>query len=269
MLGAQGQYALMKFDPVGQFLQMLSVERNAARPTLDAYGRDLADLCETLGVDARGLLRLGANESTAMAGLTELLGRLKTAYPMLQVELTIDVGAALSRKLNARELDIAILSDPVSAPHVIDHRIGRVELRWLAAPHLALPKGELAPADIAALPLLVMPPSSTLHKAAMEWLRSANREAKSFSTCNSLSLLSQLAAAGHGVTLLPHSVTRRQIEQGALRALPVKPAIAPLTYFVSHLRDEPGFADGAIVRMAKEALTESGLLMRGSSLPKH
>ena len=59
MLGAQGQYALMKFDPVGQFLQMLSVERNAARPTLDAYGRDLADLCETLGVDARGLLQLG------------------------------------------------------------------------------------------------------------------------------------------------------------------------------------------------------------------
>ncbi|HEX7799772.1 MAG TPA: site-specific integrase, partial [Asticcacaulis sp.] len=49
----------MKFDPVGQFLQMLSVERNAARPTLDAYGRDLADLCETLGVDARGLLQLG------------------------------------------------------------------------------------------------------------------------------------------------------------------------------------------------------------------
>jgi integrase/recombinase XerD len=49
----------MKFDPVGQFLQMLSVERNAARLTLDAYGRDLADVCETLGVDARGLLRLG------------------------------------------------------------------------------------------------------------------------------------------------------------------------------------------------------------------
>ncbi|HWU50227.1 MAG TPA: site-specific integrase, partial [Asticcacaulis sp.] len=52
----------MKFDPVGQFLQMLSVERNAARLTLDAYGRDLADVCETLGVDARGLLRLGETD---------------------------------------------------------------------------------------------------------------------------------------------------------------------------------------------------------------
>lgn len=50
---------LMKFDPIAQFLQMLSVERNAARPTLEAYGRDLADLCETLHTDAAGLLRLG------------------------------------------------------------------------------------------------------------------------------------------------------------------------------------------------------------------
>ncbi|MBW8735496.1 MAG: site-specific tyrosine recombinase XerD [Asticcacaulis sp.] len=43
------------FDPVRQFLQMMTVERNAARPTLDAYGRDLADLAEMLGATPQGL----------------------------------------------------------------------------------------------------------------------------------------------------------------------------------------------------------------------
>ena len=47
------------FDPVRQFLQMMTVERNAARPTLEAYGRDLADLAETLGTSAQGLPALG------------------------------------------------------------------------------------------------------------------------------------------------------------------------------------------------------------------
>ncbi len=47
------------FDPVKQFLQMMAVERNAARPTLDAYGRDLADLGEILNVTPSGLLGLG------------------------------------------------------------------------------------------------------------------------------------------------------------------------------------------------------------------
>jgi len=45
-----------RFDPVKQFLQMLAVERNAAKPTLEAYGRDLADLADTLNAPRTGLL---------------------------------------------------------------------------------------------------------------------------------------------------------------------------------------------------------------------
>ena len=44
-----------RFDPLKSFLQMMAVERNAARPTLDAYGRDLADLAETMGAGLLGL----------------------------------------------------------------------------------------------------------------------------------------------------------------------------------------------------------------------
>ncbi|ESQ87694.1 tyrosine recombinase XerD [Asticcacaulis sp. AC460] len=49
---------MSRFDPVRQFLQMMAVERNAARPTLDAYGRDLDDLMATRKVTAQGLLGL-------------------------------------------------------------------------------------------------------------------------------------------------------------------------------------------------------------------
>ena len=47
------------FDPLKQFLQMMAVERNAAGPTLDAYGRDLTDLADTLNVPPSGLLGVG------------------------------------------------------------------------------------------------------------------------------------------------------------------------------------------------------------------
>jgi integrase/recombinase XerD len=52
----------MAFDPVKQFLQMMAVERNAARPTLDAYGRDLDDLMQTLGATPAGLLGLSETD---------------------------------------------------------------------------------------------------------------------------------------------------------------------------------------------------------------
>lgn len=60
------------FDPVKQFLQMMAVERNAARPTLDAYGRDLEDLAQTLQVTPAGLLHLSeADVSRYFATLDE------------------------------------------------------------------------------------------------------------------------------------------------------------------------------------------------------
>ncbi len=54
-----------RFDPLRQFLQMMAVERNAARPTLDAYGRDLADLMETQKVTPTGLLGLSEGDIAA------------------------------------------------------------------------------------------------------------------------------------------------------------------------------------------------------------
>ena len=51
-----------RFDPVKQFLQMMAVERNAAKPTLEAYGRDLDDLADTLQVTASDLLGLAESD---------------------------------------------------------------------------------------------------------------------------------------------------------------------------------------------------------------
>jgi integrase/recombinase XerD len=51
-----------RFDPVKQFLQMMAVERNAAKPTLEAYGRDLADLADALQVSGSCLLGLAETD---------------------------------------------------------------------------------------------------------------------------------------------------------------------------------------------------------------
>src|SRR5690606_2965744 len=99
----------------------------------------------------RGLLRFGVNESTAMYGLTEILTRVKAAYPQLHIEINVDVGANLSRKMAARELDIAVLNNPSHARHVVEHTIGTSNLHWVASPAL-VPTREVTPTQLAALP---------------------------------------------------------------------------------------------------------------------
>ncbi len=53
---------MRNFDPLQQFLQMMAVERNAARPTLEAYGRDLIDLAEIAGVPLSSLPGLSESD---------------------------------------------------------------------------------------------------------------------------------------------------------------------------------------------------------------
>jgi len=204
-----------------------------------------------------------------MAGLLEILTSLKTNYPNLRVELTIDVGANLSRKLNAREIDIAILSDPISAPYVVDEPIGKVDLQWVASTHMPLHnldnlhrgKDELTPSDMASQPIVVTPSPSTLHQVAAAWFRHGECEFENFSTCNSMMLITKLVAAGHAIALLPVSVVREEIHAGIIRVLPVKPAMTPRIYYVSYLREEQKVSGGILVRMARDILMQSGLLM--------
>jgi DNA-binding transcriptional LysR family regulator len=249
-------------------------ERGGHRAVITPVGRDvlaqaekmlrLSDDLEQISKrrnPMRGLLRLGANESTAMSGLIELLGRLKALYPGLRIELSIDVGASLSRKLNARELDVAILSDPVSAPHVIDVAIGKVDLAWMASTQTVLNEQELHPAGMAALPVVAMPAPSTICNVVVEWFRAAGHEPENLSICNSMAMMIKLVAAGHAIAVLPCAVVDAEIKSGILRTLPVKPALNPLTYYVSYLRQEPELAGGSLVDMTREILQKSGLLL--------
>lgn len=263
-----------RIQELEQILETKLFERGGHRAVITPVGRDilaqaekmlrLADELGQIGKlhnPLRGLLRLGANESTAMAGLIELLGRLKVHHPALRIELTIDVGATLSRKLNARELDIAILSDPLSAPHVVDVALGQVALEWVAATEAVLPAPEFDPASLAALPVVVLPAPSTINRVVTEWFRQEGQEPDKLSICNSMAMMIKLVAAGHAVAVLPRAVVEAEIHSGVLRALHVKPTLPALTYYVSYLRQEPGLADGVLVNLAREVLGRSGLLM--------
>jgi DNA-binding transcriptional LysR family regulator len=209
----------------------------------------------------RGLLRLGTNESTAMAGLLELLTRLRQNYPAMRVELTIDIGSSLSRKLNAKELDVAILMDPVSEPHVIDEPIGRAELQWVASARRVLPKRPLTPTDLADMPIVLTPPPSALFNVATEWFRSGGCSLENVSSCNSISLIIQLVAAGHAVSVLPRSIVRGEVDRGVLQYLETDPPVMARTYYVSYLREEQGAEQGMLVQTAKDVLTRSHLLV--------
>jgi DNA-binding transcriptional LysR family regulator len=62
----------------------------------------------------RGVLNLGAMESTAAIRLPPLLGRIRERYPDLSVELRTGAPRPLTERVLAGELDAALVAEPVS-----------------------------------------------------------------------------------------------------------------------------------------------------------
>ena len=214
-------------------------ERDRRKVRLTARGRGMVDAVDRmlrLSDDIaqhsgryrtlRGLLRLGAVESMALLALPRLLPRLITSYPDLKVELTLDVGSALSRKLNAGELDVAILTDPQVGDAVTAEQVGRIPLGWMASSALTLPKRDVRPRVLRRLPLLTMPNPSTIYFAMMHWFESTDEKPEHVSSCNSLALLARLIVEGQGVAVLPRALMRSEIHSGVLRLLRTKPGVA-------------------------------------------
>lgn len=204
-----------------------------------------------------GVLRLGADESTAMVGLTEVLSKLKLRHPRLIVELRIDVGSVLTEMLRKREIDIALHSNPGSASHVIDQMLGWVEFRWIASRELAIPSGDFVPAVAARFPIITNSPPSTLNGVVSKWLRHGGVEFDSVNSCNSLQLMLRLVRAGHAIAVLPLSILREQLDSGELRVLPARPDIPLTPYYASYLKEAQGPGTDVVVETARAVLTQA------------
>jgi DNA-binding transcriptional LysR family regulator len=215
------------------------------------------------GRTLRGLLRLGAVESVALMTLPRLLPRFVARYPELKVELTLDVGAALNRKLNASELDVAVLTDPQVSDAITVEAVGRIDLAWFAAPQMKLPKRALKAGDLRNIPILTMPAPSTIYRAIRDWFDVSDVEPLRVSSCNSLTLMARLVAAGQGAAVLPTAMVRNEVESGQLRQLQLASPVAPGMLVVAFAG--PVHRYRPLVRTIVEALRESELVAATST----
>lgn len=207
-----------------------------------------------------GLLRLGVNDTFALACLGDLLGTLDRLYPELQVDVRVDVSTTLSDQLAHRHLDIAILVSPEVPSDVSVERLGRIENSWVASPRLCVPGRPLKPDDLVQFRVLTNPPPSYMRESIAQWFGAGGLEVRRITTCKSLPILAHLAASGCGITILPRPVIEHDLRAGRLRTLATVPPVRALEMFIAH--HSPQMCPGITVvkGLAKDLLMKSGLL---------
>jgi DNA-binding transcriptional LysR family regulator len=213
------------------------------------------------GGGLRGLLRLGVVETVARLALPQLLAHLSESHAGLRVELAVDVGATLSRRLNERELDVIIATDPRPGEHVATELIGPVELSWIAAARHRLARRTVRPRDLRDERIFTHPKGSTTHDLVETWFHMAHVEPTQVNVCNSLSTMVELVAAGLGLAVVTPALCHRDMAEGSIVRLKVTPSVPNRPLFLCCLREAWSEEIDDLVRRARTLLRDAGALV--------
>ncbi len=202
----------------------------------------------------QGTVRLGVSETIVHTWFSALVRRLHDAYPLLQLDIVVDISVNLRAALLAGEIDVALLLGPVAAPGVQDLALSVHALGWVAAPGLALGDEPLDLDGLGRVPIVTYARDTAPYKQVRALF--AGRPAPRVFANASLSSIVRMALDGIGVAVIAPSAIWAELESGALRLLAVQAVLAPLR-FTASWRDGPGSALAtAVARMAEAVASD-------------
>src|SRR5690606_21497339 len=167
--------------------------------------------------EIRGRCRFGSGEIAASSWLPRFVVDAKHNYP----ELTLEpyVGRELEQKLISGELDFSITAKKSSCPTVRAELIAQVEFVWVSSAQLPCPKYNAVQELIQQLPIISMHQNAGLAQVLNTWQQSGGYHDVTVLTCNNMSAIAGLVAAGLGISYFPKGWIAPLIQRNVLKIL--------------------------------------------------
>jgi DNA-binding transcriptional LysR family regulator len=189
--------------------------RDRQRLHLSPAGELLRDYAERLirlsdearevvaGTAPRGVLRLGALESTTASRLPSILAGFHGRYPDVRLELTTGTNDALVSQLVDRKLDAAFIAEP-PAVRTLEHiAVFPERLIVITSPDHPPIK---SPRDVDGCSLIAFPEGCAYRRVMQRWLGRDNLAPFRVLDLSSYHAIVACVTAGAGIALLPEAV---------------------------------------------------------------
>ncbi|MVU77047.1 LysR family transcriptional regulator [Nocardia sp. ET3-3] len=184
--------------------------------TLEAADRFVASAA---GLELGGALRLGIIPTVAPYVLPMLLPELRRRMPTLVPHVIEDQTARLLDGLRSGVLDVALLALPADATGLVEIPLYTEEfVLVLPRGHALAGRANLRPADLDALPLLLLDEGHCLRDQTLDLCRASEAQpgAVGDTRAASLATVVQCVAGDLGVTLIPAMAVAAETSRGTL-----------------------------------------------------
>jgi len=205
----------------------------AAEILLDHAGRMFEEMdaarqaVERLAGAVAGRVRLGTGATASIYLLPPILGDLRRRFPALEISVATGDSPDMAHALIGNDLDLAVVTLPVPRERL--RVAGRYAdpLTGIAAPgHPFTGRGPLTPKALAAEPFIHLERGSASRAVIDHWFRRAHRTPRVVMELGSAEAIKRLVGAGLGVAILPGIAVAREMKEGTLAVLPLKPPLS-------------------------------------------
>jgi DNA-binding transcriptional LysR family regulator len=207
--------------------------REGRRMVLTPAGHELLPFAErllSLAGEARrsvcdvrptGRLRLGSMESTVASRLPTMLANYRRRWPKVVIELAVDTGEALIRRLRNFELDAIFVTGPLEASELIVFECESMffEELLLVTPHGHRPVQ--APADLNLDTMIAFERGCGYRQLGEQWFANAGMRPAHILEVDAYHAMLACIAAGSGFGFAPRSMleTVRHLEEVSVHTL--------------------------------------------------
>jgi len=232
----------------------LSADGQALLPTV----KKLIQLAESVDTRAgagtrREILRLGVAETVVHSWLPIFLKRFSSTYPLVDVDVVVDVTVDLRDELIQHGLDLAFLMGPISEYRVENIDLPAFPLAWVCSPSLPLARRTpLGLDDLADYPIITYARTTRPYAELHRKLTVASDKIPRLFPVSSLSATLRMALDGVGVATLPISMIGDHVSEGALTTLDCDWTPSELVFTASFTTDPPNATAQRAAEMARD-----------------
>lgn len=207
----EGRAFLDRVQPLLQHLQELSASVQA-------------------GGAVRGTVRIGTGH-ICMDWFPVMVMALRQPLPHVTYDVELGLGGRLLQRLEARKLDLAIVSGPVQGAKFQAHSLGFDRMLWVTSPTLLPASGGLQ-AFLQQVPLWCVQRDSFYWQEAVRAL-GGEHAAPHLNAIDNMAAAAQIVLRGGGAALLSETLVRPELEAGRMVPVPEVPAGDPVEFWIA------------------------------------
>jgi DNA-binding transcriptional LysR family regulator len=207
---------------------------------------------------ARGVLRLGVAETVVHTWLTPFLKAVNRRFPLLALEIEVDISPNLRERLRVQELDLAFLIGPLTAPNAQSLPLATYPLAFISSPRIAWPRRPATVAEIARYPIVTFSRNTQPYAAVAALFNSPHRPQARLHASASLSTVVRMTVEDLGVAVIPPVIVANELHRKELRIVRCEADLPDLVFDANWIESSGSRTAAAVAQIAAEAAREHG-----------